>query len=72
MKRLLLLILPFGRTYSRSAMHKQVWHRSLLLVAFSFTCFLTLSISAKPRQIRNVEPVQVSVAVGSLASVGKL
>ena len=31
------LILTFGRARSRSAMLKQVWHRSLLLAAFSFS-----------------------------------
>ncbi len=40
--------------------------KRILLLVLSFTYFLTLSISAKPRQIRNVEPVKVSVAVGSV------
>lgn len=38
---LLFAILPFGRAYSRSAMLKQVWLRSLLFAAFSFSHFLT-------------------------------
>ena len=40
MKRTLFLNLPFGRACSRSTMLKQVWHRFLLLAAFSFSHFL--------------------------------
>lgn len=40
MKRIALLILPLGRACSRSAMFKQVWHRSLLFAVFSFSHFL--------------------------------
>ena len=46
MKRIV-ISLPLGRAGLRSAMLKQVWHRSLLLAAFSFSQFFVLSSLAQ-------------------------
>ena len=40
--------------------------RFTLFLILSLSQFFALSTSAKPRQIRNVEPVKVNVAVGSV------